>query len=86
MKRVRHYTPADLHGPFLTSPGRTHFGRLTSKQKPQLNVGDRPSTFLTPDVRKSIGEAYRNEEGSLRQLAARFGTSVGTIQRSITAR
>ena len=42
-----------------------------------------PRTFLTPDIRKSIGEAYRNEEGSLRQLAARFGTSVGMVQRCI---
>ena len=44
-------------------------------------IGRPPRTFLTPDVRKSIGEAYRNEEGSLRQLAARFGTSVGMVQR-----
>jgi DNA invertase Pin-like site-specific DNA recombinase len=46
-------------------------------------IGRPPRTFLTPDVRKSIGEAYRNEEGSLRQLAARFGTSVGMVQRCI---
>ena len=29
-------------------------------------IGRPPRTFLTPAVRKSIGEAYRNEEGSLR--------------------
>ena len=43
-------------------------------------IGRPPRTFLTPDVRKSIGEAYRNEEGSLRQSAARFGTSVGVAR------
>jgi len=44
-------------------------------------IGRPPRTYLSPDVRKAIGEAYRNEEGSLRQLAARFGTSVGMVQR-----
>jgi DNA invertase Pin-like site-specific DNA recombinase len=44
-------------------------------------IGRPPRTFLTPDVRKAIGVAYRNDEGSLRQLAARFGTSVGMVQR-----
>ena len=48
-------------------------------------IGRPPRTFLTPAVRKSIGEAYRNEEGSLRQLAARFGTSVGMVQRCAKA-
>ena len=46
-------------------------------------IGRPPRTFLTPDVRKAIGAAYRKEEGSLRQLAARFGTSVGMVQRCI---
>ena len=49
-----------------------------AKGKP---IGRPPRTYLSPDVRKAIGEAYRNEEGSLRQLAARFGTSVGMVQR-----
>jgi len=44
-------------------------------------IGRPPRTYLSPEVRQSIGEAYRNEEGSLRQLAARFGTSVGMVQR-----
>ena len=44
-------------------------------------IGRPPRTYLSPAVKQSIGEAYRNEEGSLRQLAARFGTSVGMVQR-----
>jgi DNA invertase Pin-like site-specific DNA recombinase len=44
-------------------------------------IGRPPRTYLSLEVRQSIGEAYRNEEGSLRQLAARFGTSVGMVQR-----
>jgi len=48
-------------------------------------IGRPPQTYLSSDVRKAIGEAYRNEQGSLRQLAARFGTSVGMIQRCAKA-
>ncbi|MGD1156162.1 MAG: recombinase family protein [Terriglobia bacterium] len=44
-------------------------------------IGRPPRTYLSPEARQSIGEAYRNEEGSLRQLAVRFGTSVGMGQR-----
>ena len=46
-------------------------------------IGRPPRTYLSPDVRHDIGEAYRNEEGSLRHLAERFGTSVGMVQRCI---
>jgi len=49
-------------------------------------LGRPPRTFLTPDVRKSSGEAYRQGQGSLRQLAARFGTSVGMVQRCTRTR
>ena len=49
-------------------------------------IGRPPRTYLTQQERRAIAEAYRQGLGSLRQLAARFGTSVGTIQRSITAR
>jgi DNA invertase Pin-like site-specific DNA recombinase len=48
-------------------------------------IGRPPRAYLSPEVRQSIGEAYRNEEGSLRQLAARFGTSVGMVQRCARA-
>jgi DNA invertase Pin-like site-specific DNA recombinase len=49
-------------------------------------IGRPPRTYLDQEERKAIGEAYRQGLGSLRQLAARFATSVGTIQRSITVR
>jgi DNA invertase Pin-like site-specific DNA recombinase len=48
-------------------------------------IGRPPRSYLSPEVRQSIGETYRNEEGSLRQLAARFGTSVGMVQRCAKA-
>lgn len=44
-------------------------------------IGRPAKTYLSPAARRVIAEAYRNSEGSLRQLAARFGTSVGMIQR-----
>ena len=44
-------------------------------------IGRPPRTYLTAEARKEIAEAYRHEQGSLRQLAARFGTSVGMVQR-----
>jgi DNA invertase Pin-like site-specific DNA recombinase len=48
-------------------------------------IGCPPRTYLNPEVRRAIGQAYSNEEGSLRQLAARFGTSVGMVQRCAKA-
>jgi DNA invertase Pin-like site-specific DNA recombinase len=44
-------------------------------------VGRPPLTFLAPEERIAIAEAYRQGQGSLRQLAARFCTSVGMVQR-----
>ena len=46
-------------------------------------IGRPPRTELTPDTRKAIALAYRRKEGSQRALAARFGTSMGTVQRCI---
>ena len=48
-------------------------------------IGRPPRIYRSPDVKRAIGEAYRNDEGSLRQLAARFGTSVGMVQRCAKA-
>jgi DNA invertase Pin-like site-specific DNA recombinase len=48
-------------------------------------IGRPPRTHLSPEMRKAIALAYRQGQGSLRQLAARFGTSVGSIQRCIAA-
>lgn len=44
-------------------------------------IGRPPRTQLTPEDRKSIAEAYWCQKASLRQLAKRFDTSIGTIQR-----
>jgi len=46
-------------------------------------IGRPPRIHLSPETRKAIAEAYRNQQGSLRQLAAMFGTSVGTVQRCV---
>jgi DNA invertase Pin-like site-specific DNA recombinase len=44
----------------------------------------RPANIpLTPELRKQITEAYLHRQGSLRQIAAQFGTSLGTVQRCI---
>jgi len=46
-------------------------------------IGRPPRRYLAEDERRAIAQAYRRGEGSLRTLAARFGTSMGTIQRCI---
>lgn len=44
----------------------------------------RPSRIpLTDQLRKEIAAAYQQGEGSFRSLAARFGCSLGTVQRCI---
>src|SRR6266436_2625708 len=44
-------------------------------------IGRPPRTYLNQDARRSIYEAYAVGGASLRQLAVRFGTSIGTVQR-----
>jgi len=46
-------------------------------------IGRPPRTYLSQDARRSIFEAYLIGGASLRQLAVRFGTSVGTVQRCV---
>ena len=46
-------------------------------------IGRPPITFLASETREAIARAYVQGEGTLRGLAARFGTSVGTVQRCI---
>ena len=46
-------------------------------------IGRPPRTYLNQDARRSISEAYAMGDASLRQLAVRFGTSIGTVQRCI---
>lgn len=48
-------------------------------------IGRPPRTYLAESTRQAIAQAYRQGEGSLRSLAAKFGTSVGTVQRCIEA-
>jgi DNA invertase Pin-like site-specific DNA recombinase len=48
-------------------------------------IGRPPRTYLAEDERRAIAQAYRRGEGSLRALAVRFGTSMGTIQRCMAA-
>jgi len=44
----------------------------------------RPSHIqLTEELKKEIAAAYQHGEGSFRNLAARFGCSLGTVQRCI---
>ena len=46
-------------------------------------IGRPPRMCLNQDARRSIFEAYAMGGVSLRQLAVRFGTSIGTVQRCI---
>ena len=46
-------------------------------------IGRPPQTYLSQDTRRSMYEAYAKGGSSLRQLAVRLGTSIGTVQRCI---
>jgi DNA invertase Pin-like site-specific DNA recombinase len=46
-------------------------------------IGRPPRTYLNQDARRSIYEAHTTRGASLRQLAVKFGTSIGTVQRCI---
>jgi DNA invertase Pin-like site-specific DNA recombinase len=48
-------------------------------------IGRPPRTQLSTEDRKSIAEAYWCRKASFRQLAKRFDTSVGTVQRCALA-
>ncbi len=48
-------------------------------------IGRPPLTFLSEETRQAIALARQHGEGSLRELASRFHTSVGTVQRCIRA-
>ena len=48
-------------------------------------IGRPPRTQLSPEDRKSIAEEYWIRKASFRQLAKRFDTSVGTVQRCAQA-
>jgi DNA invertase Pin-like site-specific DNA recombinase len=48
-------------------------------------IGRPPRTQLTPETRKAIGEEYWRRKASFRELAKRFDTSIGTVQRCVQA-
>ena len=54
---------------------------MRNAQAKGKRIGRPPRTYLAQDQRRAIADAYRQGQGSFRQLAARFGTSVGMIQR-----
>jgi DNA invertase Pin-like site-specific DNA recombinase len=61
---------------------RVKAGMRNAKAKGK-RIGRPPRTYLGEDTRHAIALAYQRGEGSLRELAARFSTSVGTIQRCV---
>lgn len=49
------------------------------------HIGRPAKTFLDQDARRLIWEAHNRGGMSLRELAAQFSTSLGTVQRSVQA-
>lgn len=63
---------------------RVRAGMRSARAKGK-RIGRPPRTQLTPEDRKSIAEAYWCRKVSFRQLAKRFDTSIGTVQRCALA-
>jgi DNA invertase Pin-like site-specific DNA recombinase len=63
---------------------RVRAGMRNAKAKGK-RIGRPPRTWLSEETRKDIELAYRRGEGSLRQLAARYSTSAGTVQRCVAS-
>ncbi len=61
---------------------RVRAGMRNAKAKGK-RIGRPPRTWLSEETRKDIALAYQRGEGSLRQLAARYRTSAGTVQRCV---
>jgi DNA invertase Pin-like site-specific DNA recombinase len=49
-------------------------------------IGRPPQTLLSPELRKTIADTYARGAISLRAVAKKFGTSLGTVQRCIGVR
>ena len=47
------------------------------------SIGRPLLTYLSLEARNAIAKAYRQRKGSLRHLAAQYGTSVGTVKRCV---
>jgi len=63
---------------------RVRAGMRNAKAKGK-RIGRPPRTWLSEETRKEIALAYQRGEGSLRQLAARYSTSAGTVQRCVAS-
>lgn len=63
---------------------RVRAGMRNAKAKGK-RIGRPPRTYLSEEMKKAIAEAYRRGEGSLRKLAARFGTTATMVQRCVAA-
>ena len=46
-------------------------------------IGRPPRRWLSEETRRAVAWDHRRGDGSLRQLAIRYGTSVGTVQRCV---
>jgi DNA invertase Pin-like site-specific DNA recombinase len=73
---------AELERSFIVE--RVEAGILNAQANGK-RIGRPPSTYLAQEDRRAIAEVCRQGQGSLRQLAARFSTSVGMVQRRIKA-
>ncbi len=63
---------------------RVQAGLRNAKAKGK-HIGRPPRTYLSEEMKKAIAEAYRRGEGSLRKLAARYGTTATMVQRCVAA-
>jgi DNA invertase Pin-like site-specific DNA recombinase len=63
---------------------RVKAGMRNAKAKGR-SIGRPPRTYLDLETRKAIAQAYRRGEGSLRKLAARYGTTASMVQRCVAA-
>lgn len=61
---------------------RVRAGMRNAKAKGH-RIGRPAHVPLTDRLRVEIAEAYQHKEGSLRAIATRFGTSLGTVQRCV---
>jgi DNA invertase Pin-like site-specific DNA recombinase len=63
---------------------RVRAGMRNARSK-GARIGRPPRTLLSPEDRKAIAEAYWRGKCSFRELAKKFDTSIGTVQRCAVA-
>jgi DNA invertase Pin-like site-specific DNA recombinase len=73
---------AELERSLIVERVRSGMRNARAKGK---KIGRPPQTELSVESRKSIAEAYWKRQGSFRDLAKRFKTSIGTVQRCALA-